>query len=298
MVHVATGLPAERPEGRPHGAPPGRRLIGTGVGRDRPGPMEMARARTMPSRLKKKSDPASPRPQTRRRSKPALTAVALPARSVPLKDGLADILTNEIMDGTLTPGDLLVERKLAERFGVSKTPVREALMQLQQQGLVGVVPRGGYFVTTLSVQDVHNIFQLRHILEGESAAAAAQHADSDELDRLEEHLKHMTAIQFVVDSDKRTRQTIASNYRRLNRIFHVGIARASKNNLLAQFIERLIVSMERVLSYDSLTEETLQDLAHQHRAIIDAIRGKDGGRARQLIAQHIGQTKERILGAL
>jgi DNA-binding GntR family transcriptional regulator len=252
----------------------------------------------MHSRLKIKGDPGSPRALTRRRNKRELGAVSLTPRSAPLKDGLADVLTSEIMNGTLTPGNLLVERKLAERFGVSKTPVREALMQLQQQGLVGVVPRGGYFVTTLSVQDVHNIFQLRHVLEGESVAAAAQHADSEDLVRLEAHLKQMTAVQFVRDSDKQTRQAIASKYRRLNRIFHVGIAQASKNNLLAQFIERLIVSMERVLSYDSLTEETVQALSHQHGAIVDAIRRKDGTKARRLIGQHIDQTKERILGAL
>ena len=97
-------------------------------------------------------------------------------RSTPLRSQVTEILRDAILSGQLAPGSVLVERELAERLGVSKTPVREALSLLDHEGLVQTVPRKGYFVSPITVQDVHNYFGLRLILECASAEMAASAA--------------------------------------------------------------------------------------------------------------------------
>lgn len=168
----------------------------------------------------------------------------------------------------LRPGDLLIERKLAERFCVSKTPVREALMELRQEGLVEVIHRAGYFVSKVSVEDVQSIFHLRHLLE---TAAEDEPPGS-----------------------------AVKDYRRLNRGFHVAVAEASQNRLLVEFVQRLMIAVERLLTHDLITSRgaDLNHLELEHVPILDAIRRRDPETATRLMAEHITRTKERILRAL
>lgn len=214
-----------------------------------------------------------------------------------LRATLSEAITRDILRGTLRPGDLLVERRLAERFGVSKTPVREALMALQQDGLVEVVPRAGYFVTKLSIHEVRNIFQLRQLLEAEAAALAAEHARAADLQHLDDCLRQLAALEFPA---RTAAKEAADNerYIALNRRFHTTIARASDNRLLAEFIERLITSMDRVLSHDPLSRDTLRSLGREHGAIVQVIRDRNADEARRLMTEHVIRTGQRILGAL
>ena len=209
----------------------------------------------------------------------------------PLKASIYEQIRSDILNATLRPGDLLVERRLAERFHVSKTPVREALAQLHQEGLVEVIPRKGYFVSKISLDEVHSIFHLRQLLEAEGAFLAARRASPDEIKQLESLVKRLETLEARgVKGD-----SARAEYRALNRDFHVSIARASRNRLLAEFVERLMVAMDRVLTLDILTTRNPAQLSVGHREMVEAIKAADEDRARQLMIEHIEETKRRIL---
>jgi len=186
-------------------------------------------------------------------------------------------LRKEILTLSLSPKVLLVESALAERFGVSKAPVREALAILQRDGLVEALPRKGYLVTPMTVNDVHELFQLRMALEGAAAELAATKITEDELIYLES-LQPKAAkgaapgmAQFLDN----------------NRKFHHAIASASRNT-------RLILLIEQI------TEETGRAIAAsyrigEHTAIVKALRDRDPEGARTAMIEHIRGAESRAL---
>lgn len=217
-----------------------------------------------------------------------------------LKTTVYERLRDDILYGVLRPGDLLIERKLAERFGVSKTPVREALMELRQEGLVEVIHRAGYFVSKVSVEDVQSIFHLRHLLETEAATLAASRARPDDLARLEQLVSGLSQALSAAAAEVEPSGSAVKNYRRLNRGFHVAVAEASQNRLLVEFVQRLMIAVERLLTHDLITSRgsDLNHLELEHAPILDAIRQRDPETATRLMAEHITRTKERILRTL
>ncbi len=211
---------------------------------------------------------------------------------------IVERLREGIIDQTYRPGDVLVERRLADLFGTSKTPVREALMQLQQEDLLRSIPRAGYLVSKVSVDEVHSIFHLRQLLEREAVTLAARHATAADLNALEKYVSDLASIASTIESGNPDSSGELARYRNLNRKFHVALAQASKNSLLAEFIDRLIVSSERLLNHDILTAPNLSELDREHRPIVRAIRRGDISTAAQLMVKHISRTKERILRTL
>src|SRR5512135_1314271 len=106
------------------------------------------------------------------------------SRKTPLRTQVTAILRNEILSGRVKPGSILNERELAKQLGVSKTPVRESLTVLDHEGLVRTLPRKGYLVSGYTVQDVHNFFDLRMILESAAVELAVSRITDEELEAL------------------------------------------------------------------------------------------------------------------
>jgi DNA-binding GntR family transcriptional regulator len=206
-------------------------------------------------------------------------------------------IRNEIMSGAVSPGRLLVERRLADRFNVSKTPVREALMDLCQDGLVEAIPRAGYSVTKIGLNEVSGIFRLRQALEVEAAATAAHLATPKDLDRLGEILGELTRLESESNS-RVVRSNRRLEYCNRNRAFHLAIAEAAKIPMLTQFIDRLMIAMERLLTHDFFTATSLQELGTEHSALLKAIRRGDSESAKQLMREHISRTEQRLLRRL
>jgi DNA-binding GntR family transcriptional regulator len=205
--------------------------------------------------------------------------VPMPARARPRskKDRLYRSLRREILTLALAPGRLLVEGELARRFRTSKTPVREALACLEQDGLVATLPRRGYLVTPVTIRDVHELFEVRAALEGAAAELAAARITADELGRLEGLLTPPPA-----GGRRAGRRDLDRN-----REFHLIIARASRNERLARLVERTLGEMTRLIA---LGYET-----GQHAEIVAALRRGDGPRARATVTDHIRQTQDRVL---
>ncbi len=190
---------------------------------------------------------------------------------------LYQTLRNEILTMLLPPGTILVENALAARFSVSKTPIREALALLQQDRLVDSLPRKGYLVTTVTVEDQRELIELRAAMDGVAAELAARRITPQELDALE-RLLLPAETPFEVRAAKR--------HMDLNRKFHVGIGRASGNQRLAGLVERLVDETVRLFVPGFQMGE--------HREIIDALRSGDGARARAAAVNHILMTQDRV----
>jgi DNA-binding GntR family transcriptional regulator len=198
-----------------------------------------------------------------------MTEVNASSRAAKIKS----VVETEIESGVLSPGDPLDERSLAERFGVSRTPVREALQQLAAQNLVQIVPRQGVFVTRMSVTQIREMLELLAELEGVSAKFAARRISDAQRDALSAAL---AACQTAQD------QADGRAFATANAKFHDVVYEASCNTYLAdqiRTIRRLIGRYHpRIFGSTARREKSLQD----HRALLDAVFAGDEDRAEAL----------------
>jgi DNA-binding GntR family transcriptional regulator len=215
---------------------------------------------------------------------------------------------DKIVSGEITPGAILTEAGLADEYGLSKAPVREALVLLGHEGLVESMPRTGHVVASFTVQDVLETFHLRTILEAEAAGLAAERISeeviaallknvNEEYTLLERAHEALNIRQEPAISDKRSILRIAAHeegfYERaceLNIEFHQLIARAAGNRRLADLIKQLMEDMRRMLAF-SPRFVTPQ----QHLEIIEALKHRDRAKAEQAMKRHMEGTKSRLL---
>jgi len=209
---------------------------------------------------------------------------------LPLSEQIVVVLRNRIVTWEIAPDDLLIEARLAEEFNVSRTPVREALAMLSREGFVEGIPRVGYRVTSISIRDVHQIFDLRVLLEGESARLAAQNLSETEVHMLR------TAHQEWIETLQFESSVSAEEYLRFHDSFHLGIAELSGNDRLARFVAVLLREGTRVRMSDPLMRtDGLADESRSYMEICDALSAHDAEAASHLMREHILQSKKRIL---
>ena len=209
-----------------------------------------------------------------------------------LTDQVYETLRQKIDTWGFAPNELLTEKRLADDCSVSRTPVREALALLSQEGLVEVIPRVGYRVSPISLQDVHEIFDMRVVLEGEAAARAAKNATEDQLEALQ--VTHSQWAGVLLHRASR-----AVEYLRFHDAFHIGIADLSGNNRLAKFVGQLLREGTRLRMSDPLmSSDGLPSEEEDCRLLVDALRTHNPERARALQEDHITRSKERALRRL
>ncbi|RZI87202.1 MAG: GntR family transcriptional regulator [Microbacterium sp.] len=196
-------------------------------------------------------------------------------------ESLVRSLRDDIVSGALEPGAPLRELALAERFGVSRTPVREALTRLEGFGLV---ERDGRTlrVTAPDPERMLNTYNVRIALEGEAAAEAAENRQLSDLVALEELIARDRGL---VDPDDATRI-------RTNLEFHGALWRAARNPVLVELLERLQLHLTNAphstLSVAGRWTESLDE----HESIVAAIDGRDADTARRLASEHMRTARE------
>lgn len=197
----------------------------------------------------------------------------------PQKDAY-DLILKAIDEGTYRPGSRLVESELAERFGVSRTPIREALQRLETQGLLSRDGRS-LIVASLDHDQMAQLYAVRAELEGLAARLAAQHAASEEIRVLQEMV---AADQALLDDP--------AALSRANRRFHKQIHLASHNKYLVQQLDLVHRSMA-LMATTSLAAEGRGPVAlEEHAAIVQAIAERDGDRAAQALKDHLSTAFE------
>ncbi len=183
----------------------------------------------------------------------------------------------EIESGTLPPGALLDERTLAERFGVSRTPVREALQQLAAQNLVRIAPRVGVFVSRLSVTQLRETLELLGELEAVAAKLAARRMDNEQRALLEASMAQCAEASNVNDGKR---------FAEANATFHDLIYSGSHNEYLAQQIHGIRRLMQRYRPKIFLTPAQRQKALQDHQKLADAILHGDEIAAHDAMLQH------------
>ena len=195
-----------------------------------------------------------------------------------LYEQVAERLRARIYAHELPQGGWIDEQALALEYGISRTPLREALKVLAAEGLVVLKPRRGCYVTQLSEQDIDEVFPVMAMLEGRVAELAARRATSADFSRLaaihEELEKHAAANN-------------ADRFFEANQRFHTGLQEIAGNRYLAQLIDdaRKVIKLTR---RDSLRlEGRLKQSLQEHREILEALRAKDTALARQCMHDHL-----------
>lgn len=198
-----------------------------------------------------------------------------------LADQVFHQVKREIVENRLPADTILAEGPLAARFDVSRAPAREALKRLAEHGFVRGVPRVGYIVTSVSLRDFDEVFQMRLALEPLAAELAVPRLTEEDAAGLERSAAEVAVVLGVDDPAER-----GLRLARANADFHREIARISGNTRLARTIGALIDDLERVmrmLAYDP-TIEAMQD---EHPRLVRIMRSGDVARARELMREQL-----------
>ncbi len=221
----------------------------------------------------------------KRKRKERLAPIRLDAYR-PLRDLVAETLRQAIQEGKLEPGTRLMEIQLAEELGVSRTPIREAIRELEADGFVVMIPRRGTYVADISLKDIAQVFEIRTALEELAAGLAAERITESELEELERILLEISDHIEKQDIDK----IIEADVR-----FHQVLYEASRNTRLEEIIHNLREQVLRFrsvsLKYPGRLEETWQE----HRDLVEAIAEHNAARAMKIATKHMENSERTLL---
>ncbi len=204
----------------------------------------------------------------------------------PLREIVFGELRNLILTGKIEPGTRMMEIELAEEMGVSRTPIREAIRKLEEEGLVVIEPRKGAYVSEVSIPDIVNILEVRENMDGFSSYLAAQRISKVGKEKLDEI---STSFNDAVESG------IMDDMIKYDTLFHKVIVEETNNNYLINMMEKLqeLVLRFRYIYYKDFRRA--EEMPNEHKIISDAIIGGDAETARMESELHIRKLKELII---
>ena len=207
----------------------------------------------------------------------------------PLREIVCEVLRDAIRGGILKPGEWLKENDLADELLVSRTPVREAIRKLEQEGYVVTVPRRGAYVASVSIRDINEIFEIRAALEALACELAAERITDEEQERLERLLVAIGRAIEEHDMERIVRTDIE---------FHELLYQAARNERLLSIIGNLREQLTRFrttsMSYPGRLKATLEE----HRIIVEAIAQGDVKAARKAAEHHMEKSEQTLLASM
>lgn len=204
---------------------------------------------------------------------------------LPLRDVVFNTLRNAILTGELSPGERLMEIKLADKLGVSRTPIREAIRKLELEGLVVNTPRKGAEVANISAEDLRDVLEVRRSLEILSITLACKKMTDEELLAMYENIK---SFKHSIESKAIT--DIAS----IDVAFHDIIYKSTGNNRLIQILNNIHEQMYRYRFEYIKDSESWHRLVDEHMAIYESIKNRDLESAKSAILVHIDNQERSI----
>ena len=203
-----------------------------------------------------------------------------------LRDRVYEILKKSIVFQEISPGEKIDEEAIAKQLGVSRTPIRETLCRLENEGIVKVVPRRGAFVVKHSREKITEILMVREVLEGFAARLAVDHVDGKLTDKMKSLFNQFSGSDIREQS---------KDYTQADLEFHNLIIKASRNDLLINIMNTLNdhIQMLRIqtVSHEGRMEQSLVE----HFKIIQAMEQKDHSSAEYLMREHIRKMRESAL---
>jgi DNA-binding GntR family transcriptional regulator len=207
----------------------------------------------------------------------------------PLREVIFNSLREAIIIGELRPGERLMEVQLAEKMGVSRTPVREAIRKLELEGLVDMIPRKGAHVAELSIKDIMDVLEVRASLDGLATSLAAERITDDEL----KELRHIN-VQFAAYIDK---ENLNGSIKK-DAEFHDIIYKASRNDKLISMLNNLREQVQRFRVIYLKDYNNSKNLIKEHNDIYEAVSSRNTEDARNIAKTHIHNQEETILASI
>ncbi len=203
---------------------------------------------------------------------------ALSTHGLPLAENLYTQIQMDIIKGILSAGKKLTEQSLCEQYKVSRTPVREALRQLEIEGLVENIPNRGSFVVGFTSQDIKDIYELRKTYEIQAVKWAIERINDEELDELGEIFEFMEFYTKKHDIDKMLH---------INSNFHQLIYISSRNKMLRQVLSSYQMYIKYSRDINSYEDDYLETVLEEHRAIYEAFMLKNEAAATKAMLSHM-----------
>jgi DNA-binding GntR family transcriptional regulator len=204
--------------------------------------------------------------------------------ALPLQERVFSLLKREIVNCERLPGSVICEEELVEKFRTSRTPIREALLKLQREGLVEIFPRQGTFVSEISLKDIYEIYQLRLIIEPQVIKIACHNLDAGSL----------TAYRnFFIGLE--TRECTSAEWFRMDRELHCYIVSGSGNKHLRKIFDTIMDQNLRIRMIAGKITSRIQSTTREHINILDALLAGDAGKAAELVTAHITASRDAAL---
>ena len=202
----------------------------------------------------------------------------------PLSAGLYQKIQKDILSGELPDGSKLTESAICKRYGVSRTPVREAFRQLEADGLIENIPNRGAFVKGLSRRDIADLFDLRMLFEIQAVEWAIKRMTDEDIDALRETVEFMEFYTLKDDVDK-----VLS----FNSQFHNTIYAGTKDRMIQRTLSTYQTYIKHSAPTKSFTEDYLRKILEEHKAIFNAFETRNVAAGRKAMEHHMEQSKLR-----
>jgi len=200
-----------------------------------------------------------------------------------LHKSIYEKLKSQIINLTLKPGQKLQDRQLGLQFGVSRTPIREALNRLVQEGFVRQISGRGYFVKEISIKDIEEIYEVREALEVLAAQQAIQNINNHQIKRLSEILE--SHKELIRKGEVKSRLLQDAD-------FHKTIALSSDNQYLYEVINNIFDKIAVFQGIDILTLQRIKAAYQQHKEIFNLLKEKETQILEKRVREHISEAKE------
>ncbi len=208
---------------------------------------------------------------------------------LPLRDVVFNTLRQEILTGKLKPGERLMEIHLANKLGVSRTPIREAIRKLELEGLVIMIPRRGAEVAQITFKSLEDVMEVRRALDVLAIELACDRMTKDELEKLKQACENFSAVAKTDDTRKIAEADVA---------FHDIIVLSTGNTRLIQLVNNLSEQMYRY-RFEYLKDQTNHDtLMQEHLEMYQSIQRKDKETAARTVRKHIDNQEKAIIRQL
>ncbi|NTU74845.1 MAG: GntR family transcriptional regulator [Anaerolineaceae bacterium] len=195
-----------------------------------------------------------------------------------------DILTCE-----LEPGAQVAQSQLMERYQLGTTPIREALKRLEQEGYVSSIPRLGFIISPMTISDVHDLYELRIMLEQQAIRLAVLRATDEQIKQLQQKADFTYRYK-----DLQSYQEFLAH----NTDFHQTLALASGNRKLAAAVAQALEEMARIFHLGLEVRDSAEEMRHEHQTLVKALMDRDASLAQQLMNDQILRSQQRVMDML